>query len=336
HSSEVSFDLPISADNIFLLARGSQSHGTVNIETSETGDDIKVHVTVSYFDRDILKPGAKVCLIQRKNGGVGVGIFTRNWIGRKWRGSELYFDTTVVIPRSAHGDKIRHISGLETDFSNSPHYIGDLQGLIDFQYLNIKTSNALIHAESVRATQGTFSSSNGPIEGIFNTSDHLFLKTTNARIKVDVGLQNDDTRVTSLKLSTTNNKLEANVNLVSSSKTGGRYTTAASTTNAPLRLNFPASPVNSSLKLSATTSNSPASISLHPSYEGSFQLSTTQFLPELLRRDVEDPSGKGRERKVSVDYVNRRSLKGSVSWSDNEGPGSITLRSTNAHVSLEL
>lgn len=162
--TSASFDLPLSADNLFLLARGSRSHGSVNVETSKTGDSVKVHVSASYYDPEILKSGAEVCLVKRKNNEVGVGIFvrdcnlnkleftnpslqTRNWIGHRWGGSELHFDTTVVIPESASGDKIRHIKGFETDFSNSPHRIGDLKGLVEFQDINIKTSNARIYVQ---------------------------------------------------------------------------------------------------------------------------------------------------------------------------------------------
>jgi hypothetical protein len=80
HSAETSFDLPLSADNLFLLARGPQSYGAVNVASSSNiGDQTKVHVTVSYYDRDVLKSGAKVCLIKRKNNEIGVGIFVRNY-----------------------------------------------------------------------------------------------------------------------------------------------------------------------------------------------------------------------------------------------------------------
>lgn len=209
--------------------------------------------------------------------------------------------------------------------------------------------------QSIYAAKGSIISSNGAIEGTFNTSDSLFLRTTNSPIKVDVGLKNDDTHVTSLKISTTNrcawfllylhfilnlsqkfSKLEANVDLVSSSENGGSYAVTASTTNSPLRVAFPTSPVDSTLKLSATTTNSPAAVSLHPSYEGSFELSTTQFLPKLVKHDASDPSGRERKRNVELGSTSRGSLRGRVSWSDNEGPGSVFVKSTNAFITLEL
>jgi hypothetical protein len=73
---------------------------------------------------------------------------SRHWDGNR-RGPELYFETTVVFPESASddSDKIRQIKGFQTDVPNSPHHIGDLRGLVDFQSLDIKGTNAGIYAE---------------------------------------------------------------------------------------------------------------------------------------------------------------------------------------------
>lgn len=110
----------------------------------------------------------------------------------------------------------------------------------------------------------------------------------------------------------------------------------ASTTNNALRLAFPKSPVDSTLKLSARTTNGPATVSLHPSYEGSFQLSSTQFLPKVVKHDVSDPSGRERQRRVEYGSSSRTALSGKVSWSAKEGPGSVLVGTTNAYLTLDL
>ena len=70
------FDLPLSAESLFLLSRGPQSGGSVEIATSsEQGQDVvTVEVVVSYFREDA-RNDAKVCQVLTEDGGFGVGIF---------------------------------------------------------------------------------------------------------------------------------------------------------------------------------------------------------------------------------------------------------------------
>lgn len=76
YSSETSFELPLSYDTLFLLSRGSQSYGIVDVVTSSTPSDVaKVNVVVRYYDRGVRDVGAKVCLSKRPNNEIGVGIF---------------------------------------------------------------------------------------------------------------------------------------------------------------------------------------------------------------------------------------------------------------------
>ena len=75
YSANTSFELPVSSDLLFLLARGSMSGGTVDIMSSPTVSNVaKVHVTVKYYREDV-RDRAKVCLVKRRDGENGVGIF---------------------------------------------------------------------------------------------------------------------------------------------------------------------------------------------------------------------------------------------------------------------
>ena len=58
---------------------------------------------------------------------------------------------------------------------------------------------------------------------------------------------------------------------------GGTFDVSAETTNAQLTLNSLAQPINSSLTLHASTSNSPAQILLHPNFAGDFSVQTTIY-----------------------------------------------------------
>ncbi|RDB25163.1 hypothetical protein Hypma_007984 [Hypsizygus marmoreus] len=337
YASETEFELPLSYKNLFLLSRGPQTHGTLNIVTSDVKSDVaKVHLVMKYFGKDDRDFGAKTCLIKRSNSEIGVGIFTRRWAGYDPGRHMLRFEATVVLPESGNLDKPLQLESFESDIPNSNHNVGDLQSLVNFQYISLKGSNAPIRVKSLHAHKAVIQTSNSPIEGVFNASRSLTLRTSNAPIRVDVGINNDKDYISDLVMRTSNSKLDATVSLTSVSSKGGRYLVTASTSNSPLRVDFAASPLDSTLKLEASTSNSPASVSLDPAYEGTFSLTTSLFAPTLIRHQVDDPSGKGRERIIETNSFGRNVLKGSVKWAKQQGQGSVSIRSSNAPVTLEL
>jgi hypothetical protein len=89
----------------------------------------------------------------------------------------------------------------------------------------------------------------------------------------------------------------------------------------------------------AHTSFSPVSVKLHETYEGKFSLETTFDKPDVsVDKDVEDPSGKKRERKVNMERVGRGELTGSVRWGEEEGTekGVVNIETTFAPARLKL
>ena len=125
--------------------------------------------------------------------------------------------------------------------------------------------------------------------------------------------------------------------------------------NAPLRLNFPVSPPNSSLNLEAMTCNANATVSLDPAYEGSFLLDTScfHFKPtvEQTVRGLEDPAGWKRKRRVGYELSGwpGNLATGAIYWDDeaktvgtmdrratSRGYGQVNVRSMNAGVILQV
>ena len=148
--------------------------------------------------------------------------------------------------------------------------------------------------------------------------------------------------------------LEANVSLLSSSGSGGYFDIEAKTVNAPLHLNFPVSPLNSSLNLNAVTSNGKAMVCLDSAYEGSFLLDTSSpFFKSTVKPTVQgstDPAGRQRKRKVQYELSGKRSLTmGTIYWDGdatnvgaldgrvtNRGFGQVEVYTANAEVNLEV
>lgn len=69
----VEFDLPIDAKSLFVVAKGSLSSGIVRVHQSSHVEDLKVSVVAHFHKKEALER-AKVCQVDRKNGGKGVAI----------------------------------------------------------------------------------------------------------------------------------------------------------------------------------------------------------------------------------------------------------------------
>ncbi|KAG6813763.1 hypothetical protein H0H92_007715 [Tricholoma furcatifolium] len=340
YSSSTEFELPLSYETLFLLARGSQTQGRVNVITSnEVSDVVKVHVTVNYASKDIRDNAIKVCLLKQDQNAIGVGYFTRPWY--RWPSVQSAYEMTVVIPASEDPHVRRHIQNFKTDMNNAKHWLGDLQDSVTFSRISIKGSNAAIQAHSIFADTAVFRTSNGAITGSYNSSRSLTLRTSNAPIEVDIVVSNEKGYVSDLAMNTSNGKIKSQVSLTSASENAsasenGRYMVTAATSNSALDVAFLSSPLASTLKVSAATSNGPALLAVPPAYEGQFSMTTSNGSPSIRRRDIQDPSGRGRARNVRTTSLGRNTLRGSVSWSNEEGPGRIDLRTSNSPVVVEI
>ena len=114
----------------------------------------------------------------------------------------------------------------------------------------------------------------------------------------------------------------------------------AHTTNGPIKIIYDDSPVDSVLKFGAHTTNSPVHAVLHPAYEGTFCLQTT--LCEVILdplRDIEDPSGLGRKRRLLTHSVSKQVESGGVEWSPSRSDGragSVDIKTTDNLIKLSI
>ena len=205
-------------------------------------------------------------------------------------------------------------------------------------------------------------SKNSAIRGKFNTSTELELETANAPINVHANLASgDDEQPTHLILRTSNgyvlhllfsfhltsnypypcSHIDSEVTLQSTtaSSTGGTFDVSAHTSNAPLALTVVDAPIEHALTLNARTSNSPARVTLHPTYEGAFDVRSSKWFRPTVEWDAEaqDPAGKGRRRTVQVQRVRGESVKGSAAWAEGgEERGEVDVETSNSPLWLKL
>ncbi|KAF8627774.1 hypothetical protein AX17_006139 [Amanita inopinata Kibby_2008] len=227
----------------------------------------------------------------------------------------------------------------------------------------LKTTNG--HITGHVTTLGPFSasSSNGAVGGVFTAKGSLSLKTSNSPIRAQVFINTGDEASANLEMITTNGyaiialyyayQLALTLGLLSPIQSdislnqpqdqdqersnGGDFNVIATTSNSPLRLTFPFAPLDSKLTLHAKTRNSPLQVSLHPTYEGGFKVSSTNFRPSVVvKPGIDDPAGEGRERDVRISDQ-RNQVSGSVSWSgEGKQRGNVDVATTNSPAVLEM
>lgn len=100
---------------------------------------------------------------------------------------------------------------------------------------------------------------------------------------------------------------------------------------------YDTSPVDSILHYKGDTSNSPATVTLHSAYEGSFKLESSVMSPIIDRGNAEDPSGKGRRRTIDIHRTGRSIASGEIYWgSAKKETGNVVIRTSNSPAKIRL
>lgn len=353
--SHASFDLPISAAYTLIVGRGYLTHGSLEIsDDGEVGSDKMVVEIKAMYDLPGLLDNFNICAIKRMRGGQGpgrdvqgVGIFTSEESGAPLVHPRTHFDVKVRLPKSSDGT-IRSLNIFETDLPAFVHSVGDLQKSFTFDVVNLRAMNSPIHVESIYSGTIFADALNNPISGKFSVTRRIDLGTSNGAIDAEISIENSGDKPSSVSLSTRNAPVKSEISLFTYSKEniGGSFNVFVTSDHAPLQITFPTAPIKSSLRFTVRASNSSIQATLPPSYEGSLMLRSFE-LPESLKHTVEyqteaeDPSGKGRVRKVEVEETATGYVDGKVSWvgivdASGSHDGKVMLSTSNAPIAVNL
>ncbi|CAK5284905.1 unnamed protein product [Mycena citricolor] len=352
------FTFGVPQETLLLVSKGAYSSGNLRISATEDRDDTaEVKVIVRYRDQE-RRDAAKVCLIERGEGELGVGLFTSQ-MGREFpnRRNRLEFDVELVLPRSAF------VKTLETDVGNFGHDVQSLEnlghlslkgsngaistGAISASEASLSTSNGVIATERVMASSIVLRSSNGAISGILSATESIDVSTSNGRVDLSLVLEGkDDDVVKNLSVKTSNSDVMANVTLSTASAQGGCFTLLTQTSNGRLDTRILSAPLDSTLKIEARTSNNAASLALPAAYEGSFSVATsngpaTVHRVEGRERDprcvVAGGDCEPRERQVKITAPRKGQAAGTVYWDEgNASRGEVTLKTSNANADIYI
>lgn len=138
-------------------------------------------------------------------------------------------------------------------------------------------------------------------------------------------------------------RVNSTVNLLSQAGHGGTFTVGGATTNGRMSLDVLSLPIDATLHLYANTTNKAAAVSVPSTFEGYFDVKTTNEKATVFTPSETDPSG--RERARYYDGNGSTSHRwGSVEWREEHispipatiAKGSITMRTKNGPATLFL
>ncbi|KAI0753380.1 hypothetical protein C8Q80DRAFT_1249886 [Daedaleopsis nitida] len=358
YRARTTLTLPLSAKELLFTADGALQYGDFEVsqDVDVLSENVFVDIDVAFQHPDALSE-ATVCRTHANEGTWGLGIFTPHWTAPHLDRS-LRFHIHLRLPTATLREPLK-VNSLSTRLPQFSHRLPELIDSVHFDSIKLKSQNAPIIVDvGVNATSESaapcsrllvqslagdriwLNTRNGLIAGRFTASSLLDVSTANAPISVSAALLNAGESTTNLFLKTTNGRIDAQVSLTSNtSESGGTFHVVARSSNAPLTLTFVDAPADSTLSMTASTSNAPAHVTVHKTFEGSFDLaSSSGFRPEVEWAPVGDPAGHNRTRRVVLDMARKASGKrGTVSWEETgKAKGRVVVETTNAPLRLVL
>ncbi|KAE9391226.1 hypothetical protein BT96DRAFT_979934 [Gymnopus androsaceus JB14] len=280
------FQLPTDSNGLFLTSEGASVNGNIKVEVADepacrgSGNMLFVNVSTYHNSGAPLNSefAPRICGMNSPvDGFYGVGVFDAvSPYDAEHKVSETPTNITITLPRTVNGDP-----------------------LVISNFIALSADHAVIRTNE------------SPIEGEFEVTDTLELDTANAPIRVGVKMVNDRGRFTRLKMTTSNSPITVDLELTGSKDynefASGRFSIEAKSTNAQVVIRHLSASVGSTVMLNAETTNAPMDVQMHPTYEGSFALKTTNAKHNdvdcLSCKDTNDPEGHGRSRKITLKQI---------------------------------
>ncbi|KAJ6488512.1 hypothetical protein C8R47DRAFT_1215756 [Mycena vitilis] len=318
--SSVSFNLLQGADLLFVLSSGVVT-GKFDMDrrTNYSYPGASPYITVEVTTHSLQsQPRPRVCRMGHE-GRNERGILIHGEPGQ----APMNVNVTVVIPL--------HLRVHKDITIDLPAFVHDITGSFDDWWTKGLEANP-------PSFKPAMEQSGDNLRGII-----LHVETSNAFIVVDARMSGLGAG-SDITLDSSNGTIEG-VFGVANGMVKTTLKARVHTSHAAVRIladPFESLYINSSLTLDVTTSEAPISVYLPPSYEGAYNLQTTEGNAEVEEdKNVEDPSGMDRRRTLqnTVSDVNR--VQGYMYWSHNGDPseegmdrGSVSIRNTRSDITM--
>ncbi|CDO72586.1 hypothetical protein BN946_scf184985.g5 [Trametes cinnabarina] len=333
--SVISFELPMSADALYIFGRGALSRGSINFMPDEgerptsgsRQDKVKVDIRTTYEARFALE-SVNLCLFERTPGQHGIGILTPS--GEDHDLDLLNFKIDVRFPLPRLGASPRRVKSFETNLPLFQHNMRDLTGITEFDSISLISRNMPIIVDHLVAKSATVTTSNAVIRGSYNISRSLFIQSSNELVDASVALFNDGSTWSNLTLLNKNGPINSHLSLHSRYRLHAFYDVVAHTENGYLSLPITSAPntpyvhnpkhpqplpSSHTLYVDARTSNSPASVELPLTFEGDVDAQTSNSQAKVeCDPGAKDPTGLNRAHRCQIVRRSPERVKGSIDW----------------------
>ena len=191
-----------------------------------------------------------------------------------------------------------------------------------------RVSSHHFHPQNIEADKTDIRVNTGRIHGNFTVTESLALKTNTGSIVVNVSMFSNTIAPqhppTSASIITNTGVIDTRFSLLAVDAkdqalvpSGGSFLIDTKSDTSGLRIKFDDAPVESALTLTSKSSTGSVDVDLHPTYEGTFSLSSSVRSPVVnVKEEVEDPAGKGRDRSVKFVRARSHAVVGEVAWGD--------------------
>lgn len=332
-------DIAMPSETLLFFSAGAKLSGLMRVTVSG-GNKVKFSVRTSINEGHSQGRNTAdtiVCTLKRQDGEYGVGLF--NPIKAEPLDSQVSYDVIVELPISHP-----YINRFETNVVNSDQLLGFLEPPIFIGNLSMHGSDGSVTSWSSSARWVNIQTSNGAIEGNFNSSDDFVIATSNGRIEVNVDFHQVKSTQAKMSMTTTNNVLAAFIELhdmrdAQTSESDSDFLITTRTSNDGHLVEIQKAPVDSILTFRGSTSNSPMDVLLPPTFEGHFTLDSRSNSSSTIVREkqVDDPAGRGRRRHMSYRNAEGR-VEGDVEWGggDKGRKGEVEVSTSNSWIRLNL
>ncbi|KAI0086961.1 hypothetical protein BDY19DRAFT_957668 [Irpex rosettiformis] len=338
YAADLTAELPATSSAMYILSEDdSLGAGAIHIyEDSEdklVGSDLLVDIRVFYNSPQIQK-ALNISFVhnapQNENGvrfRTTVPAPTETSARASTHDSERFVSINVRIPRATGSDPLK-LPTFRTHLPNFVHSVGELAGSVHFSSISLSSSDRAIFVKSLSANKIRLRTSNGAIQGAFNSDSSISLRTANAPINAEVTLGNDGSGASNLELLTTFDEVRVDLSLTSVAPHGTQpfYRIHARSSEKPVDIISTSAPPNAIIQYEVQTTNAPASVTVPQSFDGAFALHSTPLKPTVTIRDQKEGEKLVQVRTLIYHRERRGLLEGRVVPQDGYDAGSSRLR----------
>ncbi|VDC02814.1 unnamed protein product [Peniophora sp. CBMAI 1063] len=340
-----SFELSLGSLDVFMMT-GPGIQGNVTFNDDDTLRDTARVTVAARMDDAGWSALERTSVCKRSLNSMSNGVYILSDASDSLLQS-LYLDVVVSMPTNPRPRALNipelmvGMASMNLNMKFSAPYV--------FGSVAIRANHGNIHIDALVADDITLKTLNSAITGHYTAKRMFNLRATNEPVDIHVALSGGkpDGHPAEIVLGNMNAPVNAGISLHSETDDRtGNYRVVATTTKAPLNLEYRRVPVNAKLDAYMRTTEAPIHARLDSAFEGSFQLMNINAGDVVIDNSTIHNGDAGSRRHREVEWRTAglrgrdRVTQGVAHWSPSLRPvdtmGSIACATTNHEIELLL